>query len=56
LPFCDTIYLSLIDKEFSGDKFFPTFEMNQFEKLFSEKVIDDGVQIEFITLKKKNLK
>ena len=56
LPFCDTIYLSLIDKEFSGDKFFPTFEMNQFEKLFSEKVIDDGVQIEFITLKKKSLK
>jgi dihydrofolate reductase len=53
LPFCDIIYLSLIDKEFSGDKFFPIFEMNKFEKLSSEKVIDECVLIDFITLKRK---
>ena len=53
LPFCDIIFLSIIDKEFSGDKFFPTFEMNKFEKLFSEKVIDEGISIDFITLKRK---
>lgn len=40
LPFADKIYLSVIHDDFDGDRFFPDFSDDEFQKVYSEDVED----------------
>lgn len=40
LPLADRIYLSVIDREITGDVYFPEFSLTQFRKMHSESVED----------------
>lgn len=41
LPIASSIYLTVIDKEFDGDTFFPQFSLDQFTEVSAERVEGD---------------
>lgn len=46
LPTCDRIYLTLIDREYSGDSYFPEFDENRFRLVESRK--GGGTQPDYV--------
>lgn len=55
LPFTDKMYLTLIDKEYDADTFFPRFDPEQWKTLENISITDDnqaGVKYSFITLQR----
>lgn len=53
MNFSDKLYLTIIDKEFSGDSFFPEFDKNQFQ-LVKEDYRDGDIPFRFCTYCRKN--
>lgn len=41
LPIADNIYLTVIEKEFEGDTFFPQFSLDEFAEVYAERVEGD---------------
>lgn len=41
LPLADRIYLTVIEKEYEGNVYFPKFDLDLFQKTFEQKVCDD---------------
>lgn len=52
LPRADRIYLTVIDKEFEGDVFFPEFSEEDFEKVYEER-IEDTIPYTFYTYERR---
>ena len=52
LPYVDKIYLTIIDKFYEGNVYFPAFDKDDFEKIY-EKSVDGQVPHTFYTFKKK---
>jgi dihydrofolate reductase len=42
LPRADRLYLTFIDQEFSGDTYFPEFDMSQWDEVLNETVEPAG--------------
>lgn len=56
LGLAENLYITLINKEFSGDTFFPEFDRSQYVETGNEAVVDDttaGFTYNFIKLTKK---
>ena len=57
LPIADAIYLTIIDREFQGDAFFPELDLNYWSEVEREDIIDDpdaGFSYSFLKLEKAN--
>lgn len=57
LPISDKMYLTLIDKQYEADTYFPRFDKKQWQVVEEIKVTNDeqaGVDYSFITLQRKN--
>ena len=54
-PLADRLYLTLIDKEFDGDTFFPEIDFSQWEEISREDLYEqkNGVDYSFINLARK---
>jgi dihydrofolate reductase len=52
LPYTDRIYLTVIDKEFEGDVFFPPIDENEFRKTY-EKRIEGEIPYTYYTFERK---
>lgn len=54
LPYCDTCYITEIDKEFEADKFIPNLSQhNDYEKVWeSEEYIENGIAYRFTEYKR----
>jgi dihydrofolate reductase len=55
LPVSDKMYLTLVDKEYEADTFFPRFDPDQWKTLENISITDDkqaGVKYSFITLQR----
>lgn len=53
LPFADCIYLTVIDREYDGNVFFPKFNMELFEKTYEERM-EGEIPYTYYTLNRKN--
>lgn len=50
LPIADVLHLTLIDRDFAGDTFFPAWDRHAFVEIArSEHVADDGLPYAFVT-------
>ena len=47
IKYADKIYLTLIDKEYDADTYFPTFDENQFEKTVIKKETENDIKLTF---------
>lgn len=52
LPFTDKLELTIIDKEFEGDSFFPKINFNDWNEVYSEEKIYKSIKYKFLTLEK----
>jgi dihydrofolate reductase len=55
LPVTEIMYLTMVDKEYEADTFFPRFDPNQWQTVESINITDDkqaGVKYSFITLQR----
>lgn len=52
LPYCDTLYITEIDKEVEADRFFPEFK-NEFIETEREHNEEDGIKFDFVTYKRR---
>lgn len=52
LPFVKTMYITKVYKKYKGDKFFPDFDINEFNET-SRIQNKTGIQFDFITYKRK---
>ncbi len=53
LPRADRLYLTLIDKEFEGDAYFPEFDKNEWEEVSREEHESNGLRYAFVNLERK---
>lgn len=53
LPFAKKMYLTIIDKEFKGDTYFPTYNKNNWKEIERKEINKKSPNLIFITLKKK---
>ena len=56
IPYADTLYLTLVKKEYKADTFFPEYNLGDWEISEFQKIINDedaGVDYSFITLTRK---
>lgn len=56
LPYCDKLYLTLVEGEFEADTFFPKFDMSQYEEIERSDVVIDsksGTRYTYVTLQRK---
>ena len=56
MPYADTLYLTLVKKEYKADTFFPEYNLGDWEISEFQKIINDedaGVDYSFITLTRK---
>ncbi|MFA1643628.1 dihydrofolate reductase [Chryseomicrobium imtechense] len=53
LPFADRIYLTVIDKEYEGNIFFPMFNKDKFEITYQKK-IEGIIPYTYFTYERKN--
>ena len=59
LPIADALYLTIIDKEFQGDTFFPDIDLNDWSEVERENIYDDpdaAFSYSFLKLEKANSK
>jgi dihydrofolate reductase len=59
LPIADALYLTIIDKEFQGDTFFPDIDLNAWIEVERENICDDpdaAFSYSFLKLEKANCK
>ena len=57
LPMADTIYLTLINRDFEGDTFFPEIDLNEWSEVTREDIKDDPdapFSYSFLKLEKTN--
>ena len=57
LPMADTIYLTLINRDFEGDTFFPEIDLNEWSEVTREDIKDDpdtSFSYSFLKLEKTN--
>lgn len=57
LPAADTIYLTIINREFNGDAFFPEIDMNDWSEVVREDIEDDpdaAFSYSFLRLERTN--
>jgi dihydrofolate reductase len=57
LPMADTIYLTLINRDFEGDTFFPEIDLNEWSEVTREDIKDDpdtAFSYSFLKLEKTN--
>ena len=57
LPIADTIYLTIINREFQGDAFFPEIDLNDWSEVAREDIKDDpdaAFSYSFLKLEKTN--
>ena len=47
IKYADKIYLTLIDKEYDADTYFPTFDENQFEKTVIKEETENDIKLTF---------
>lgn len=47
IKYADKIYLTLIDKEYDADTYFPTFDDNQFEKTVIKEETENDIRLTF---------
>ena len=54
LPYCDTCYITEIDKEFEADKYIPNVSIDPaFEKIWeSEEQVENGISYRFVEYKR----
>lgn len=54
LPYCDTCYITEIDKEFEADKYIPNVSIDPaFEKVWeSEEQVENGISYRFVEYKR----
>ncbi|WP_337093392.1 dihydrofolate reductase [Enterococcus gallinarum] len=53
LPFADRIYLTIIEKEYEGNIFFPMFNKDEFEITYQQKV-EGFIPYTYFTYERKN--
>ena len=53
LPKADKMYLTIIDKDFEGDAYFPEYNKNEWKITHKEDHEDDGLKYSFVDLEKK---
>ncbi len=57
LPMADTLYLTLINRDFEGDTFFPEIDLNEWSEVTREDIKDDpdtAFSYSFLKLEKTN--
>ena len=54
LPRANRIYLTIIDKDFEGDAFFPDFKEDDWEKIKQEKYDNGQLKFTFADLQRRN--
>ncbi len=52
LPFANVIYLTIIEKNFDGDSFFPEISRNEWKEIKRERQGNGEFQYSFVTLKR----
>ena len=53
LPKSNKMYLTIIDKNFEGDVYFPEYDKNEWKELSREEHEDDGLKYAFVNLERK---
>ncbi|MGR8998048.1 MAG: dihydrofolate reductase [Gammaproteobacteria bacterium] len=59
LPIADALYITIINREFQGDAFFPDIDMNEWSEVEREDIYDDpdaAFSYSFLKLEKANSK
>jgi dihydrofolate reductase len=59
LPIADALYLTIINREFQGDTFFPDIDLNEWSEVERENIYDDpdaAFSYSFLKLEKANSK
>ena len=54
LPKADKMYLTVIEKEFDGDAYFPEYGKDEWTEVSREEHEHDGLKFAFVDLKRKN--
>ena len=52
LPVSNKMYLTLIDKDFEGDAYFPAYNENEWKEVFREEHSDGDLKYAFVDLEK----
>ncbi|MEK6892203.1 MAG: dihydrofolate reductase [Nanoarchaeota archaeon] len=54
LPKARRMYLTIIDKKFDGDAYFPEYSKDEWKEVSREEHEDDGLKYAFVDLERKN--
>ena len=52
MPIANKMYLTLIDKDFEGDAYFPEYDKRQWKEVFREEHADNDLRYSFVDLEK----
>ena len=56
MPIANKMYLTLIDKDFEGDAYFPEYDKHQWKEISKEEHADNDLRYAFVDLEKKTFK